>query len=389
MLSVIFLAVVTNISALRPHMIAAASLSDIPSAVPLDTPTAVPSDTPSAAPSDTPSAMPSVTPTFSPEFGVPYNINTEIEPPVIENIKVKNNNVTVNANNSSQIKASIQIKKKRYSYSDMSKDIKYLAKHHNVHCRYKIIGKTCRNRNIYDVIIGNSDAKKSLLMVNTLHAREYVCSVFAMKMINYYLNNYNKRINGIRPSDILENIQLHVIVMANPDGVAIAQNSNSRWKANSRGVDLNRNYPVSFKVKGKKGASGFTGYKAASEPETKAIIKLTKSLKSNYGLCAVINYHAMGQIIFGGYGDSKAAVGKQINDIYMIAKRLTGYSSAGGYPTSSGNYREYVMYILNIPSITLEVGKTSCPVAYSEYNSIFNKNKLVPLFIASYFMNNL
>ena len=72
-----------------------------------------------------------------------------------------------------------------------------------------------------------------------------------------------------------------MIVMANPDGVHIAQYKNSNWKSNSRGIDINRNFPIRFKIQGKKGLGGYSGKKASSEEETKAIIKLTKQLKKN------------------------------------------------------------------------------------------------------------
>lgn len=284
------------------------------------------------------------------------------------------------------VKAAIHINKQKYSYSDMSRDIRYLAKHHSIYCRYRVIGKTCRNRNIYDVIIGNPEAKKSILMVNTLHAREYVCSVNAMKMINYYLNNYNSKINGIRPADVFENIQLHVIVMANPDGVMISQTKNRAWKANARGVDLNRNYDYHFKKKGKRGPAGFTGNKPVSENESKALVKLAKELKNNHGLCAVVNYHAMGQIVFGGYHGKNTGIRKHVDYMYKLARKLTGYADSGSYGSKIG-YREYVMYRLGIPSITLEVGSTSCPVLYGEYNSVFRKNKQVMLKIASHYLD--
>ena len=51
-------------------------------------------------------------------------------------------------------------------------------------------------------------------------------------------------IGGIVPAKALKNMQIHYIVMANPDGVMISQISSSRWKANAKGVDLNRNFPA-------------------------------------------------------------------------------------------------------------------------------------------------
>ena len=173
--------------------------------------------------------------------------------------------------------------------------------------------------------------------------------------------------------------------MANPDGVTISQTKTPRWKANSHGVDLNRNFPADkFVVKGKRGAEGYSGLKALSEPESAAIAKLTKNLKKNQNLLGVVNYHAMGQIVFGDCADAKIKKNTQL--MYSIARKLTGYADSGGYAspksTADGSYREYVMYMLGIPSITLEVGSTYAPCSYWEYESAFQKNRLVVLKIA-------
>lgn len=289
-------------------------------------------------------------------------------------------NVQAKGTNNKKI---VYCKSKKYSYSDMKKDIQQLAEKYPDYCSYKIIGKTRQGRNIYDLMIGNPEAKKSMLVVSTLHAREYVCSATTMRIAEYYLDNYDKKIGGTKPCKVFDKVQLHIVAMANPDGVYIAQHKRSNWKANSRGVDLNRNFPCNFMVRGKRGAEGYSGKKAASEKETQAVIKITKELKKNQKLCAQVNYHAMGNIVFGGYGGKNNKVKKETKRMYRIARNETGYADSAGYSASSkGNYREYVMYTTKIPSITIEVGSTTCPVAYYEYNKIFEKNKNVLIRIA-------
>lgn len=280
----------------------------------------------------------------------------------------------------------VKIKSQKYSYSTMKDDCKELEKLYFDYCRVSSIGSTLRGRSLYDVCIGNPRAKRSLLVICTLHAREYACSVLAMRQIEYYLQNYNKKIGGVRPSDALKNLQIHYIVMANPDGVMISQTRHPRWKANARGVDLNRNYPYRFRKSGRSGAEGFTGCKAGSERETKAIMKLISSLKSRGSLKAVINYHAMGQIVFGDYDGKDKKIRQETNALYWMARNLTGYKSAASYGGSGrGNLREYLLYVQKIPNITLEIGHTWAPCAYVEYNSIFHKNKMVVLKAANYY----
>lgn len=127
-----------------------------------------------------------------------------------------------------------------------------LAQQYSDYCEMTKIGTSVQGRGIYDFAIGNPDAEESLLIVSTLHAREYICSAVMMKEIQYYLENYNRTVGGVKMSNVLKKMQIHYIVMANPDGVTISQTKHSRWKSNGRGVDLNRNFPAKHFISGGK-----------------------------------------------------------------------------------------------------------------------------------------
>lgn len=284
----------------------------------------------------------------------------------------------------------VKVSGQKYSYSQMARDMKELANQYSDYCTVTSIGKSVQGRNIYDIAIGNPKAKKSLLVVCTLHAREYICSVVAMRQVEYYLRHYEGKISGVRPKKVLNQMQIHYIIMPNPDGVMRSQTKYARWKSNARGVDLNRNFPAHpFKVGGKKGREGYSGSRVLSEPESRAVVNCTIRLKQKQGLTGVINYHAMGQIIFGNC--SHRSIAKNTRKMYQIAKGLTGYSSSAGYhssiPSSGGSYREYVMDYMKVASITIEMGTTSAPCSYWEYNSAFAKNKAVVIKIANALKN--
>lgn len=289
----------------------------------------------------------------------------------------------------------------KYSYTEMSQDIKGLVKKYHGLVRYEVVGKSEDGRNIYDVVLGSKDAKKTLLVIANLHAREYVTSLLSMNQIEYYLENYNKKIGGRKVSKALDNIAIHYIPMANPDGTTISQfgigrirnaslrqrlykmksGSTSRWKANARGVDLNRNYPADFRIQEHRGSEGYSGPYAASESETQAIISLTNHLQKDTKLQGVINYHAMGSIVFGG-GEKGGKLARTTQRMYKLARRITGYADSAGYQSSSrgdGNCRTYTQYVKKIPSITLEVGRISCPGPIREYPSIWRKNRTLVL----------
>lgn len=282
-------------------------------------------------------------------------------------------------------KQAVNISQQTYTYAQMKEDMEELAAMYSDYCTLTSVGTSRQGRQIYDLALGNPKAPESMLIVCTLHAREYICATVAMQQIEYYLSHYRQDVNGVVPEKLLDQIQLHYIVMANPDGVTISQTKNARWKSNANGVDLNCNFPASpFKKGGTKGSQGYSGPYALSEPESQAVAALTKRLIKKQRLQGVLNYHAMGQIIYADCSNKQ--ISKDTQKMYTIAKKLTGYqyvASGSATPSHGGYYREYVMYKLGIPSITIEVGATTAPCAFWEYRTAFRKNRDVPLKIAN------
>lgn len=279
----------------------------------------------------------------------------------------------------------------KYTYSEMKTDLEQLQKAYSRHCQINVIGKSVQGRNIYDVVIGNPDAKKCFLVVSTLHAREYIASMLCMEQIEYYLKNYHAVVDGRKVSDVLDQVAIHYVVMANPDGVTLSQTKIPLLKNNANGVNLNDNFPYKFGVKDKPGSQFYSGPSAASEPETQAIVALCKSLNKS-GLQAVLNYHATGSIVFGSYGGSDSKVGKMTTAMYQLARKTTGYRDSAGYSSGqaeskySGSFRDYVMFKMNKPSITVEVGTTPCPISYKYLPSIWEKNKYLIIREAALFL---
>ena len=288
----------------------------------------------------------------------------------------------------------------KYSYAEMIGDIRILSRQYSEYCHYRSIGNTVDNRNLWEVTVGNLDAKKSLLVMGALHAREYMTSQLCMKQIEYYLQNYNKEIRGIKVSKLLNIVNIKFIPMVNPDGVTISQyglkrirnrklrtslakyRPTSRWKSNARGVDLNNNYPITYIANhGKRGSSGYSGPRSASELETQAIIKWVNENKSK--ALGIVNYHAMGSIVFGDTNRRmNAHTRKWTTKMYRLARSVTGYASSAGYGSggrSVGNFREYVTEKKQIPCITLEIGYGGCPLSAGQFGGIWSRNATLPL----------
>ena len=251
---------------------------------------------------------------------------------------------------------------RRYLYAEMVEDIKRLKEAYPGLIKAEAIGKSLDNRDIYLIKIGKGDLKS--LILGGVHAREIAAMPLLIKMINEYAKHYytSGTIDGFNVKELLDNVTLYIVPSVNPDGMEIAiqkeaaiRDDNLRaalrpipgyyvqWKANARGVDINRNFPCQTwgkVVPGKKRSSEintrphaefYGGPQPASEPETQAIVNLIE----NNDFKILFDIHSKGRAIFW----FKEAQSQEFNDInYKIAQsvgRVSGYSildkSLSGY----------------------------------------------------------
>lgn len=135
-----------------------------------------------------------------------------------------------------------------------------------------------------------------------------------------------------------EKVGVILWVQANPDGVALGQ----RW--NASGVDLNRNLPSKDWSPEVKNPRYPPGPAAASEPETKALLKLLEACNPR----AILSVHSFSSFQVNANGPSRQWAER--------LGQLCGYPVTEdiGYPTP-GSLGSYAGVELNIPTITLEI----------------------------------
>ena len=285
----------------------------------------------------------------------------------------------------------------KYSYGELKSDLEEIEKKYGDYCQINVIGKSADARNLYEIVLGNADATKHLLVIGNLHAREYMTTTLCMKQIEYYLKNYENKISRKKVSTVLNEVAIHFIPSCNPDGTAISQfgfnaiknstlrkalrrmgGGSRRWKANARGVDLNRNWRVAFRRKGSPGGAGYHGKRAESEPETKALVRWVRRVEKQGKVVGVISYHSTGSILYGRCaGSATRYVKRQTYRMQKLARSMTGYSLMPTESIQQANScsREYFLYRKHIPCITIEIGHGSCPLGAGEFPSIWRKNK--------------
>jgi len=146
-----------------------------------------------------------------------------------------------------------------------------------------------------------------VLYIALHHAREIITPEILLYFINYLVANY-----GIdeRASYIVNNRQLWLVPMMNPDGHNYVFTYDMWWRKNRRnngdgtyGVDLNRNwgYAWGYDNSGSSpypSSSTYRGPAAFSEPETQAIRDLTLAHKFIISL----SYHSYSQLILFPWG---------------------------------------------------------------------------------------
>jgi len=136
-----------------------------------------------------------------------------------------------------------------YGHDDINDFIDGLGSANSDWVATKSIGKTFEGRDMRVIEITKAGPGKPIAWIEAgIHAREWIASATATFMINELVNNYEQN------KDIVDNLNIHIIPMANPDGYEYSRNSDRMWRKNRNsdndkdstkgcvGVDLNRNW---------------------------------------------------------------------------------------------------------------------------------------------------
>ncbi len=128
--------------------------------------------------------------------------------------------------------------------------------------------------------------------------------------------------------------------IVNPDGYE------RRTRRNARKVDINRNFPTKNWEVGNPRSRMFGGLKPASEPETRAVIRLIEKYRPD----AIVTIHSINRNQFCNNFDGPGR---------KLARLLSKYNkypvtSTIGYPTP-GSFGTWAGVEQGIPTITLEL----------------------------------
>ncbi len=289
---------------------------------------------------------------------------------------------------------------KNVTHQEMEYQLKVFSLLYPEFTELKTIGTSVEGRPIYALRVGNG--KKEILMDASMHAREHMTTNVLMEMIDQYSYHYirGSKFGSYQVNTVLDQASIWFVPMMNPDGVTLVQNglnavankdlvkkingsSNvSRWKANVRGVDLNRNFDATWSsiiLTPPYNVPAFKNYKGTapfSEPESQAL----RDFVAARPFKSYITYHSSGQIIYWGY-DSMSNHSRNYNLVKSVAN-VTGYSIVPPNPKKpSAASESWFTKVTKMPAMTVEIGKYTGegPLSFSEWNDIWQRNQTVGL----------
>ncbi len=127
----------------------------------------------------------------------------------------------------------------------------------------RTIGRTVKKRGILAWRLGQPGAKRKVVILGAMHGNE---------------TGPSRILTNLRDGRPIKGADIWVVPQYNRDGVA------RHTRQNAHGVDLNRNYPRNWV---KLGGATNSGPRAASEPETKAIMAFLRTIRPNF----VVSFH--------------------------------------------------------------------------------------------------
>lgn len=302
---------------------------------------------------------------------------------------------------SDSLAATIVNQSKKYTFSEMQKDIFALQERYPF-LEVTSIGESTEGRDIYKITLGEGTQK---MMINGgHHGREWVSSLLTMKKLETYADAYekNKKIGNYDIRYLADRIAFVFVPMTNPDGVEISihgptikqanyfrqihgKNLNWHvWKANAIGIDPNKNYNYLYeKDTSKPDIQGYTGKGAETAVETKAMADDVR--KNQY--CYTISYHSSGQIIYWYVNQRGTRKSSDLQYVKAVAKE-TGYRiiQPGSENSYKMGYTDYIVGKLKKPAITIEVAPSKYAgkqVSLSAFPSIWKQNKEVGALIST------
>lgn len=289
-----------------------------------------------------------------------------------------------------------------HTYAEIEKELQDLEKDFSSIAKVFDLGESHEKRKIWAIKISDNVAQEEeepeILFMGCHHAREWISIDVPFLLAKYLLENYSIS-SSFR--DYVDNGEIWIIPMVNPDGHQYSVTNNRLWRKNRRdngdgtfGVDLNRNYSYQW---GGPGSSGDTfseiyrGPEPFSEPETQVI----RDFVNQHNFVAMISYHNFSQLVLYPWGHTNAPAPDEVL-LSMLAKTMADSilnvhgktyvpQQSSDLYLASGDATDWLYGESRVPSYTIELRPQSSIPGFqlpeSEIQPTFEENLPAALFI--------
>lgn len=250
-------------------------------------------------------------------------------------------------------------------------------------------------REILMYTLGNGN--KKALITGAIHAREHITTKYLLKVTEDYCNAYYSATGYYRTYDIyklLNEYTLYIIPCINPDGLEIILSNDtpennvrvsklSEYKANKKGVDLNRNFPIAWDYINN-GVTApadyyFKGYESGSAKETQALMNLC--FENDFSF--MISVHIKGNCIFWGdtYKTQNNIIYKAFAEDICNASGLLMTNPTKKAKDYGGGFENWFRHQFDRPGVCIELSDVENIVEpcgnenYKDFNKFVNYEK--------------
>ncbi|KAM4711428.1 carboxypeptidase B2 [Anableps anableps] len=175
-----------------------------------------------------------------------------------------------------------------------------------------LIGSSYEKRPLYALKLSfnNRPNKKAMWIDCGIHAREWISPAFCLLFVHYSLSFYKVNLDI---TQILDNMDVYVLPVMNPDGYKYTWTKNRMWRKNRSpkkgtsciGVDLNRNFDANWCTIGASPdpcTEIYCGPFPESEPESQAVANFLRSHKDSIQI--YLSIHSYSQMLIIPYSCS-------------------------------------------------------------------------------------
>ncbi len=240
--------------------------------------------------------------------------------------------------------------------------------------------------------LGNGE--KKALITGAIHAREHITTKYLLKVTEDYCNAYYSATGYYGSYDIynlLNEYTLYIIPCVNPDGLEIILSNDipekdvrisklSEYKANKKGVDLNRNFPIAWDYINNGVTSPadfyFKGYESGSAKETGALMNLC--FENDFSF--MISVHIKGNCIFWGdtYKTQNNTIYKAFAEDICNASGLLMTTPTKKAKDYGGGFENWFRHQFDRPGVCIELSdniniiKPCTNENYKDFDSFVN-----------------